>query len=172
MIIPIYKEKGYIQDCGNYRGVKLMSHTMKIWERIIERRIREETTFGDENFGIMPGRGTTDAKFAVRQLMEKHREKQKGLHMVFIDLEKAYDRVPRQEAWRCMKEKGVHEKCVMIVQGMYENPGKKQERINGHEPSGGRATPMTFPELLPFRHDYGCVGPWEKGSIPVVHVTC
>ena len=48
-------------------------------------------------------------------------KKQKGLHiMVFIDLEKAYDRVPRQEVWRCMREKGVHEKCVRIEQDMYE----------------------------------------------------
>ena len=85
VIIPIYKEKGDIQDCGNYRGIKLMSHTMKIWERIIDRRLREETTIGDEQFGFMPGRGTTDAISAVRQLMEKHREKQKELHMVFID---------------------------------------------------------------------------------------
>ena len=97
-----------------------MSHTMKIWERIIDRRLREETTIGYEQFGFMSGRGTTDAIFAVRQLMEKHREKQKGLHMVFIDLEKAYDRVPRQEVWRCMREKGVPEKYVMIVQDMYE----------------------------------------------------
>ena len=143
-----------------------MSHTMKIWERIIERRLREETTFGDEHFGFMPGRGATDAKFAVRQLLEKHREKQKGLHMVFIDLEKAYDRVPRQEAWRCMKEKGVHEKYVMIVQGMYENPGKKQGRINGHEPSGRRATPMTFPELLPFRQIMDVLAHGEKDLSP------
>ena len=35
--------------------------------------------------------------------------------MVFIDLEKAYDRVPRQEVWKCMREKGVPEKYVMIV---------------------------------------------------------
>ena len=62
----------------------------------------------------------TDAIFAVRQLMEKHREKQKGLHMVYIDLEKAYDRVPRQEVWRCTREKGVPEKYVMIVKDMYE----------------------------------------------------
>ena len=68
VIIPIYKEKGDIQECGNYRGIKLMSHTMKIWERITDRRLREETTIGDEQFGFMPGRGTTDAIFAVRQL--------------------------------------------------------------------------------------------------------
>ena len=40
--------------------------------------------------------------------------------MVFIDLEKAYDTVPRQEVWRCMRENGVPEKCVMIMQDMYE----------------------------------------------------
>ena len=59
----------YLHDCGNYQGMKLMSHTMKIWERITEMRLREDTTTGDEQFGFMPGRGTTDAIFAVRQLM-------------------------------------------------------------------------------------------------------
>ena len=43
---------------------------MKIWERINERRLR------DEQFGCMPCRVTADAIFAVRQRMEKHREKQ------------------------------------------------------------------------------------------------
>ena len=83
MIIHIYKEKGEIQDCGNYRGIKLISHSMNIWERIIVRRLMEETTIGDEQFGFMPDRGTTDAIFAVRQLMEKHRKKQKGLHGIY-----------------------------------------------------------------------------------------
>ena len=39
-IIPIYQEKGDIQDCGNYRGIKLLSQAMKLWERIIEARVR------------------------------------------------------------------------------------------------------------------------------------
>ena len=106
VIIPIFKEKGAIQDCGNYREIKLMSHTMKIWERIIDRRLRVETTIGDEQFGFMPGRGTTDAIFAVRQLMEKHRENRKDYIRyvyIYIYLEKAYDRVPRQEVWRCVR---------------------------------------------------------------------
>jgi hypothetical protein len=47
-LIPIYKNKGDIQHCANYRGIKLMSHTMKLWERVIERRLRKEThvTYG------------------------------------------------------------------------------------------------------------------------------
>ena len=70
-----------------------MSHTMKILERIIDRRLRDETTIGDEQFGFMPGRGTTNAIFAVRQLMEKHREKQKELIIVQDMYEGARTRV-------------------------------------------------------------------------------
>ena len=85
------QREGDIQDCGNYRDIKMISYTMKIWERVIDRRLREETTIGEEQFGFMPGRGTIDAIFAARQVIEKHREMQKELHLVFIDLEKAYD---------------------------------------------------------------------------------
>ena len=70
-----------VSGWGNYRGIKLMSHTMNILERIIERRLREETTIGDEHFGFMPGRGTTDAIFVLRKLMEKHRENPKGRYL-------------------------------------------------------------------------------------------
>ena len=38
VLILIYKNKGDAQCCGNYRGIKLMVHTMKVWERIIEAR--------------------------------------------------------------------------------------------------------------------------------------
>ena len=47
------QRKGDIQEYGNYRGINMISHTMKISERIIDRRPREETSIGEEQFGFM-----------------------------------------------------------------------------------------------------------------------
>ena len=68
----------------------------------------------------MPGNGTTDAMFALRLLMEKYREGERELHFVFVDLEKANDRVPQEELWYCMRKLEIHEKNVRLVQDMYE----------------------------------------------------
>jgi Reverse transcriptase (RNA-dependent DNA polymerase) len=74
ILVPIFKNKGDIQSCTNYRGIKLMSHTMKLWERIIEHRLRKLTTVSKNQFGFMSGRSTMEAIFLIRQLMERHRE--------------------------------------------------------------------------------------------------
>ena len=47
-------------------------------------------------FGFMPGRGTTDALFVVQRMQEKYCNKKKKLYMCFVDIEKAFDRVPRK----------------------------------------------------------------------------
>ena len=53
--------------------------------------------------------------------MEKYREGQKELHCVFVDLEKAYDKVPREEVWYCMRKSGLAEKYVRTVQHMQDD---------------------------------------------------
>ena len=119
-LIPIYKNKGDAQVCGNYRGIKLLSHTMKLWERVIEKRIREEVVIKEYQFGFMPGRSTFEAIHVLRKLMEKCREKKKDLHMVFIDLEKAYDNIPRYIIWDSLEAKGVSLTHIKAIRDMYD----------------------------------------------------
>ena len=51
-----------------------MSHTIKVWERIIEARLRDRVEISKQQYGFMPGKETTDAMLALRMLMEKYRK--------------------------------------------------------------------------------------------------
>ena len=69
----------------------------------------------------MPQKSTTDAIFALKILMEKYREGQNELRCALIDLNKAYDRVPREEIYYCMRESGVMEKYTEVVMDMHSD---------------------------------------------------
>ena len=56
ILVPIFKEKGDVQECKNYRGIKLLTHTFNIWENMVDRRLRECTEINESQFGFMPGR--------------------------------------------------------------------------------------------------------------------
>ena len=100
--------------------MKLMSHYMKLWERVIEARIRKEVTIAEQQFGFMPGRSTTDAIFCLRMLLEKWTEGQKAVHCAFIDLGKAYDRVAREELWECLRLTKTSGCYITIIKDMYD----------------------------------------------------
>ena len=54
-----------------------MSYIMKLWERVIENRIRAEALVLNNQFGFMLGRSTIEAIYLLRRLMEIYREKKK-----------------------------------------------------------------------------------------------
>ena len=91
--------KGDVESCTNNYGIKLTSNTMKLREGVMEQRLRQDAKISENQFGIMPGTSTMEVILLLRQLMEKYRAKRKNLHMVFIDLEKAYDLVPGNLIW-------------------------------------------------------------------------
>ncbi|GJY90157.1 retrovirus-related pol polyprotein LINE-1, partial [Tanacetum coccineum] len=119
-VIPIFKNKGDAQVCSNYRGIKLLSHTMKLWERVIERRLRRETSVSENQFGFMPGRSAVDAIHLIRSLMEKYRKRQRDLHIAFLDLEKAYDSVLRELIWKTLVNKGTSRRYIKVIRDMYD----------------------------------------------------
>ena len=72
-----------------------MGHSMKLWERLIEaRRLRQIPSIGNTQYGFRPGKSTTEPIFILIIIQEKYSEMTKELHMVFVDLENAYGRVP------------------------------------------------------------------------------
>ena len=79
-IVCLYKGKGNTLERGNYHGLKLTEQVMKILERIVDGLIRQLVSIDDSQFGFIPGRGTKDAIFVVRQLQEKYLAASKRLH--------------------------------------------------------------------------------------------
>jgi hypothetical protein len=62
-----------------------------------------------------------EAIFLIRRLMERCREQKKNMHMVFIDLEKAYDKVPRNVMWWALQKHKVSTNYITLIKDMYDN---------------------------------------------------
>ena len=131
LIVPIFKKKGDILKCGNYRGIKLLEHGLKILKGILDKRIRKVVKIDPKQFGFMPGKSTVDAIFIVRQLVEKRIEGDLAVFCGFVALEKAYDRVPREVLCWCLRRKGVSEKLVRMVMETYQDCKTAVRTIDG-----------------------------------------
>jgi hypothetical protein len=70
-------------------------------------------------FRFIPGRSTMETIFLIRQVIERYKE-QKDLHIVFIDLEKAYDKIPRNLMWWALDKHKVPTKYVTLIKDMYD----------------------------------------------------
>ena len=170
-IVNLYKGKGDALNRGNYRGLKLIEQVMKVLERVVEGLIRQRVEIDEMQCGFMSGRGTTDAIFIVRQLQEKHLAANKPLYMAFVDLEKAFDRVPRDVIWWAMRKLGIDEWLVRLVQSMYKDVRSRVRVGDGYSEEfgvgvgvhrGSVLSPLLFIivlEALSGEFRTGC--PWE-----------
>ena len=120
-IVCLYKGKGTHWKGATTAVSSWQSRLWKSWNWVVDGLIRQLVSIDDSQFGFVPGRGTTDAIFVVRQLQEKYLAANKRLYMTFVDLEKAFDWVPRKVIWWVLRKLGVEEWIVRLVQGMYAN---------------------------------------------------
>ena len=108
-------------------------------------------------FGFMPGRSTVDAIFILRQLQEKTLEGNEKEFWAFVDLEKAFDRVPRELIYWSLRKKGVTEGLINMVKAIYDGAstmvrsgGQCSEpfevKVGVHQ--GSRLSPLLFITVL------------------------
>ena len=114
----LYKGKGDALERGNYPRLKLTEQVMEVLERNEDSLIRQLVSIDYSQLGFVPGRGTTDAIFVVRQLQEKYLVANKRLYITFHR--------PGEGFWSSASEGHLvgAEKTwwiVWLVQGMYAN---------------------------------------------------
>jgi len=171
VVLPIYKGKGDPIECGSYRGIKLLEHVMKVVEWIFEGRIQQQIDIGNMQFGFMKGKGTTDAIFIVRQMQEKFRAKGKMLYFGFVDLEKAFDRVPREvirwtmrklaaEEWLVSDVMSTYTGAKTVARTVYGNSNGFEVKISMHQ--GSALSPLLFVMVMEaLSREFRVALPWE-----------
>ena len=114
----MYK-KGDKLDPNKY---SLLSIPGKVFCRMILNRIQEtiDNHLTEEQCGFRSSRGTTDAVFVVRQIIEKARERRIKLHWNFVDFKAAFDTIWREALWKCLRSIGVDQMLVDLIENMYK----------------------------------------------------
>uniref|UniRef100_A0A8C6LTA7 Reverse transcriptase domain-containing protein n=1 Tax=Nothobranchius furzeri TaxID=105023 RepID=A0A8C6LTA7_NOTFU len=121
VVVPLFK-KGDRRVCSNYRGIPLLSLPGKVYLGVLERRVRRivEPQIQGEQCGFRPGRGTLDQLYTLRGILEGAWEFAQTVYMCFVDLEKAFDRVPRGALWGILREYGVPGPLIRAVRSLYD----------------------------------------------------
>lgn len=119
-ISSIHK-KGDKKQCSNYRGICVTNSIMKVLGKIISNRVEGEYKTSEEQCGFTAGKSGVDHLFTIRQLLQKSHEKMKDIHMIFIDLEKAYDSVPRKLMWKTMETANISRPIISLIRLIYKS---------------------------------------------------
>ena len=121
-IVPIPK-KGDLSVCDNWRGIALLDVVGKLFGRIILARLQTvaEHELPESQCGFRPGRGCTDMIFVIHQVIEKCIEHRIKGFLIFVDLRKAYDSVPRPALWAVLRKLGVPDILVRLVESFHDN---------------------------------------------------
>ena len=122
--ITVLHKKGDKTECGNYRGISLVSHAGKVLLKVVARRLsaycEAKGLLPEEQCGFRPNRSITDMMFVVRRLQEIGRKAGVSLFMCFIDLQKAYDTVDRTLLWKVLTRIGVPPQMIAVIQQFHD----------------------------------------------------
>ena len=116
-------KKGDLTDCSNYRGIMLLSVPGKVLNRIILERIKKavDGLLRDEQAGFRQNKSCLDQIAALRIIIEQCTEWNASLYINFIDFEKAFDSVDRENLWKLLRHYGIPPKLTDLIKNTYHN---------------------------------------------------
>ena len=122
LVINIFK-KGFKNKCDNYRGITLLSTASKLYASILKNRLNKyaENILDESQNAFRKGRGCIDPVFTLKQIIEKRREYNLPLYLLFVDYEKAYDNINRQTLWEILKEYHIPLSLIEAIKSLYQN---------------------------------------------------
>ena len=125
-------KKGNLADCGNWRGITLLSVPGKILAMILLDRIYEaiDGRIREGQAGFRGGRSCADQIFVLRNIIEQSVEWQRQLVVNFIDFKKAFDSLHRNSMWKILRSYGLPMKIINMIKLLYEG-SKSCVRVGG-----------------------------------------
>src|SRR5699024_8466788 len=107
LIFLLFKGKGEKEDPNNYRGISLLSTSYKVFTKVLKSRLEQllEEKLSDCQFGFRRGRSTSEAIAELLSSVKASFEDGKSMYGLFIDFEKAFDKVDRVKLLMKLKMK-------------------------------------------------------------------
>ena len=122
IIVPIFK-KGDKRECRNYRGITLLSTPSKVYEQILQKKLvrQSDEVMEQSQSGFRKGRSINDHIFTLKQITEKSIHRNIEVYQAFIDLEKAFDRIPRTKIRSTLEKRNVDNKLIAAIMSLHDN---------------------------------------------------
>lgn len=119
-IIPLPK-KSSPKSHNDYRTIALMSHTLKVFLKIIHARIYKkcEEQIGETQFGFRNGLGTREALMGMHVLVQRCLDISVDVYACFIDYEKAFDCVKHEKLITILTNIGLDSRDIRIIENLY-----------------------------------------------------
>ncbi|KAK3522832.1 hypothetical protein QTP86_004669 [Hemibagrus guttatus] len=125
VVVPLFKKGGSHSSASQGKSIP------EYWRGESDRSL-VEPRIQEEQCGFHPGRGTLDQLYTLHRVLEGSWEFAQPVHMCFVDLEKAFDRVPRGILWEVLWEYGVHGPLLRAVRSLY-NRSRSLVRIASYK---------------------------------------
>lgn len=109
--------------CSDHRTISLMSHTLKMFLKIIHNRIcmKLEEELSDTQFGFRDALGTREALFAYNVSVQRCLDVNQPVYACFLDYNKAFDKVRHDRLIEILTKKNLDTRDVRIINNLYYN---------------------------------------------------